>query len=255
MATPEVREAKIKEAKDLLSMLAEIKPSTLARSDELSRDINFSEAVPSFVEMIDIVKQLNQRDITRLGLTQLTGIVTGSTKLKTLIKQVTDFDMNQNTPGDVCKSIIQTIVSSYDEVIEPLTIPLAFTATQSTDYAKIEREVKGYHSTMRKEADDFRITLESYKSEAENALSAVKEQAAEAGVSTNAQIFLSDSEGRSKVPIKWLIAIIVMAILTLIVAVIGVYTSFVYELGPVSKVIQYVINLIIETILWNILTF
>jgi hypothetical protein len=60
MATPEQRIEKITEAKKLLDELAEIKASSLARTEELSRDINFSDAVPSFEEMLDIVKQLNQ---------------------------------------------------------------------------------------------------------------------------------------------------------------------------------------------------
>ena len=245
MATPEARNEKIKEAHELLAELAEIKASSLARTEDLSRDINFSEAVPYFEKMLDIIKQLNQRDISRLALTQLNQIVAGGNQLSKLITQVNDFDLNQNTPADVCKTIIETIKNAYDTVMEPLTIPLAYTATQATDYAKIEREAKGYHATMKEEAEGFRETLENYKVEAEKALHAVKEQAAEAGVSTNAQIFLTDSTGHAKIAKKWLIATIAMSGITLLVAIGFVIASFKYTPATTAVAIQYVVSKII----------
>jgi hypothetical protein len=70
-------------------------------------------------------------------------------------------DEPQNTPADVCSAIIQEVNNAYDTIMEPLTVPLAFTATQATDYAKIEREAKGYHSTMREEAEAFNLNNSS----------------------------------------------------------------------------------------------
>ncbi len=245
MATPKERQEKIDEARKLLAELAEINASTLSRTEDLSRDINFSKAVPRFEEMLDIIKQLNQRDIQRLAITQLNHIVSGCNHVSELIKSVNEFDLNQNTPADVCKRIIETINNAYDTVMEPLTIPLAYTATQATDYAKIEREAKGYHTTMKDEAEEFRQTLETYKSEAEKALHAVKEQAAEAGVATNAQIFLTDSIAHKEVAKTWLIATISTSVLTLAVAVVFVILSFKYKTETTAVAIQYVVSKII----------
>lgn len=245
MATPEQRIEKIAEAKKLLQELAEQKATSLAKMEELSRDINFSEAVPFFEEMLDIVKQLNQRSIDRLGFAQINQIISTCTNLKNLIKKVNDFTLNQNTPADVCKGIIQEVKNAYDTIMEPLIIPLAFTATQATDYAKIEREAKGYHATMREEADSFKKMLDSYKVEAETALQAVKAQAAEAGVATNAQIFLEDSGNHAKIAKKWLTATICTSTITLVVAIIFVIISFKYQPGTTAAAIQYVVSKLI----------
>lgn len=245
MATPEQRQEKIEEARELLTELADIKASSLARTEDLSRDINFSKAVPYFEEMLDIIKQLNQRDIGRLALNQLNQIVNGCNQLSKLIQLVNDFNLNQNTPADVCNSIIEQIKNAYDAVMEPLTIPLAYTATQSTDYAKIEREAKGYHATMKEEAESFRKLIANYKSEAEKALYAVKEQAAEAGVSTNAQIFLTDATTHAGTAKIWLIWTIVSAVVTLLVAIGFVVLSFKYTPATTAAAIQYVVSKII----------
>lgn len=173
-------------------------------------------------------------------------------QLSTLIKKVNDFTLNQNTPADVCKAIINEIKNAYDNIMEPLTIPLAYTATQATDYAKIEREAKGYHTTMREEAESFRELLNSYKTDAEKALQAVKAQAAEAGVSTNAQIFLEDSGAHSKIARKWLIATIAVSVVTLLIAIIFVFVSFKYKPETTAAAIQYVVS---KLILLSILSF
>lgn len=245
MATPEERNERIEEAKKLLEELAAQKATSLARTEELSRDINFSDAVPSFEEMLDIAKQLNQRSIDRLAHNQIIQIITACTNLKNLINRVKEFTLNQNTPADVCKSIIQEVKNAYDAIMEPLTVPLAFTATQATDYAKIEREAKGYLTTMKKEAEAFKKMLESYKVDAEKALQAVKDQAAEAGVATNAQIFLTDSENHAKTAKKWLTATIWASIITLVVAVIFVLISFIYKPESTAVAIQYVVSKLI----------
>ncbi len=245
MATPEERIEKIDTAKILLAELAEIKASSLARTEELSRDINFSEAVPSFEEMIDIIKQLHQRSIDRLALNQITKIINVCNNLKNLIEKVRGFTLNQNTPADICQGIIQEVKNAYDGIMDPLTVPLAFTATLATDYAKIEREAKGYHATMKEEATAFKKLLESQKIEAEKALQAVKDQAAEAGVATNAQIFLTDSGSHAETAKKWLIATIASAIVTLIVAVSFVFISFMYKPETTAAAIQYVVSKLI----------
>lgn len=254
MATPEERIKKIAEAKKLLGELAEIKATSLARTDELSRDINFSDAVPAFEEMLDITKQLNQRSIDRLALTQINQIISGCTSLNGLIEKVQNFTLNQNTPADVCLAIIQEVKNAYDTIMEPLTVPLAFTATLATDYAKIEREAKGYHATMKEEAESFKELLVSYKSDAENALQAVKDQAAEAGVATNAQIFLTDSGNHAVGAKKWLIATIVTSIVTLAVAVMFVVISFLFNPADTAAAIQYVISklILLSTLFFSI---
>jgi hypothetical protein len=241
MATVEERHKALKAATDQIAELAAIDPKTLARTSDLSPDINFKDAVPHFEEMLDLCKQLSQRDLSRLTAPQLAAIAGACTRLSSLIQQVRQFTLNQNTPGDVCKTIITAISSAYDEVMNPLLLPLAFTATQATDYAKIEREAKGYHTTMKAEAEALFKFIATARSEAERALAAVKEQAAEAGVSTNAQIFVGDSEKHHGFAHTWLKATIWMAVVTLLAAVGFLIAAFVYHPADLASAVQYVV--------------
>ena len=240
MPTPEQRKEKLDTVSNALSELAGVDPQSLARTSDLSPNINFKDAVPYFEELIDLCKQLNQRDLSRLPSTDLDAINGACNTINSHIKKVQDFSLNQNTPGDVCKNIVTQIENAYDGIMKPMLLPLAFTATQATDYAKIEREAKGYHATMQTEAKKLAKFIETARSDAENALAAVKEQAAEAGVSSNAQIFVADAEKHAGLAKKWMIATIVMASVTLVTALIAVILAFTYHPPNTAAAIQYV---------------
>jgi len=255
MATAQQRQEVLENVTKRAEALAKVDPKALARTSDLSPDINFKEAVPHFEEMLDLCKQLSQRDISRLTHPQLSAISTAWDKLEALIKQVEDFTLNQNTPGDVCKNIVTGVSNAYDEVMTPLLLPLAFTATQATDYAKIEREAKGYHTTMKAEAEGLSKYIASARTEAERALAAVKEQAAEAGVSTNAQIFVGDAQKHHDLAQGWLKATVWVGAFTVLAAVAALITAFVYQPKDLSATIQYVVAkvLVLSTLSFGVL--
>ena len=245
MASLQDRLNKLKTAKQWLNKLAPYDANSLARVDDLSKNINFSETVPYFQLMIDIVKQLEGRDIDRLPSTYLDNISTACTRLSALIDRVTGFDINQNTPADVCNNIIQNIKDAYDDVIEPLIGPLSFTSIQATDYAKIEREAKGYNSTMKEEHDSLLLFIEKAKGDATKALAAVQEQAAQAGVSTNAQIFNNDAKAHGDKAKTWFKATVVVSGVTLLLAAFLFTIGFFHTPETTPQAIQYIVNKLI----------
>ena len=255
MATAEQRSDQLANVRQKLKDLVALDPRALARTTDLSPDINFAAAVPHFEEMIDVCKQLNDRNLSRLTHQQLHQILSACDQLSNLIKQVQEFTLNQNTPGDVCQNIVASVADSYDTVMDPLLLPLAFTATQATDYAKIEREAKGYHATMQKEADALSHFIANAQTEAERALAAVKEQAAEAGVSTNAQIFVGVSKQHNAAARTWLRATVIMAIATFLAALGALATAFLYQPPDTATTIQYVVAklLVISTLSFGVL--
>lgn len=245
MANFEQRQEKITKAKEILVRLSTVDPKILARTEDLSRDINFIEAVPHLEGMFDIIKQLNDRDISRLPSSQLDQVHTGSTHLDQLVEKIKNFSLNQNTPADVCKTIIKEVKDAYDRVMDGLMVSLAFTATQATDYAKIEREAKGYHATMKEEHGKLMQELEKVRVDANRALTAVQEQAAQAGVSTNAQIFAQNAKSSGDEANKWMKATIALAAVTLLTAISFFWAAFYYIPETSVAVVQQVFSKII----------
>ncbi|QDU53956.1 hypothetical protein [Aeoliella mucimassa] len=241
MAEPATREEKILDAESSLKELAEIDANRLARTEDLSKSINFAESVPAFDEMLHICKELAGRDLKRLTSQQADRIRNACKTLQSLVDKVQTFDLNQDKPLDACNQIIQEIDTAYDSVAENLLLPLAFTATQATDFTKIEREAKGFHATMKSQSEDMQKSLNKVKHEAAQALEAVKEQAAEAGVSTSAVIFEQACASHKENAGKWFIATVAVLAMTLLASSGLLVISFYYTPTTVPEAIQFVV--------------
>lgn len=240
MATPEQRAEVVKKAQSALEAISKRDAQELSRSDELARDINFSEAVPAFQEIFDTARQLAVRDISRLPIGHLNPVIQTCAKIEALIEKVEGFTLNQNAPADVCKTIVNEVNAAYDDIVAPLVLPLSFTATQATDYAKIEREAKGYLTTMREEAGAFEQFMLDAREDAKRALSAVREQAAEAGVSSTAEIFLSDSKEHGEQAGKWRKATIALCCIAAAATLAFLVAALMYQPPSTAAAIQYI---------------
>lgn len=238
MAKQSEREQKIEEISGKLAKVASVDPESLSRTDELTREINFESAVPHFREMIDVVRQLNDRDLSRLPTQELTKVDQSVTRLQSFIDQVRGFEINQDKPLDVCKQLVEQVANAYDAIVNPLVVPLAFTATQATDYARIEREAKGALSTIKEEQGKIDKYLEDVRAQAASALDEVQKQAAEAGVSQNALIFETAAKDHRKSADNWLLATQWAGGVTFGLAVLLLLSPFVYTPNTTPQAIQ-----------------
>jgi hypothetical protein len=246
MSAKTERQKKIEDVSGKIATIAAVDPDSLSRTEELSREINFSAAVPYFREMIDIVRQLDQRDLSRLPTPELDQIDKSINALQGFIEQVRTFSLVQTTnPSEASKTLIEQVSSAYDRIVHPLLVPLSFTATQATDYARLEREARGVHATIKEEHEKITSYLAEVKLQAANALDAVQKQAAEAGVSQNAQIFESAAKDSLKSADNWLLATEWSAATTFIIALALLLSPLLYTPATTPQSIQLIFSKIL----------
>lgn len=242
MTTQSAREQKIEEVSGKLAKVASVDPNSLARTEELTREINFETAVPHFREMIDVARQLSDRDLGRLPSHELNQVDSATNRLQSLIDQIREFEINQDKPGDVCNELIEQVGSAYDGVVQPLVLPLAFTATQATDYARIEREAKGALSTIKDEQEKVDKYLTEVRRQAASALDEVQKQAAEAGVSQNALIFETAAQTHQKSAEGWLTATRRASAVTFCLSVALLFSPIFYSPNTTPQAVQLIFS-------------
>lgn len=241
--TPD-RQKALDEARVLMAAIAAIEAATLARV-ELSQEVNFADVVPTAAEVLELFKQLNQRDISRLSTSGLTSIVNQSKHVKDLIAEIQKFSIAQGDAMQTSRSIIERWVASYDQIFNALYPLLSFTATQATDYSKLEREATGFHKRIKDELDDTIKVMDAGKVEAAKALSAIKEQAATLGASSNAVVFSKAADEHRTNSEQWYKSTKWMTVITLVAALASLAVSISYVPETVAGSVQIVVSKLI----------
>lgn len=237
--TPQ-RKEKIATTMSSIADVVAVKIEELGREDDLPARFNFREALPHLQRMQDVIGELHDRDISALPISQLDHVIQACGTLMNLVTTIRQFDPNINSPLTVVNQLKQRIADEYDNVITRLLLPLAFTATKQANYTQIEREARGFHTQLKDEFESTKTYIDKAKKDAEHALEAVRAQAAEAGVSTNAHIFDQEARNRAATATQWRKWTIGMTITTGAVALLTFLGSLLWHYDQASHAIQYV---------------
>ena len=241
----ETRLQQIKATTQAIKLVTDVDVSTLGRRAELTANLNFEEVVPHLERMQDVFVKLGERRIDILPTPELTKVQAAAASLTGLIDKVRGFSVESGNPGDVCQSIKNEILGAYDGIVNPLLVPLSFTAVQSTDYASREREAEGHGARLKTEHDKMIVFIEDVKKGAQRALEAVQEQAAQAGVATNAQVFNKEAEDRAASARSWMTATIYLTSITAAAALGGLVLAFYWTPDSPAAAIHFVASKLI----------
>jgi hypothetical protein len=228
-----------------ISDLAGVKADSLGRRDELAAGINFEDIVPTLDSILQIFRDLDGRSIDRMSQQQLDVIKNKGQDVTNLIKKIRDFSIEAGDAKANCDAIKESAYRVQNDVIHHLAAHLAFTATQAADYASLEREAEGLVSRVRRDTERFEIELGKSQAEIESALNAIKQQAAEAGISQNAKYFADEAVAHGADARKWRIATIWTSVAAGVVAAGFLALSLLYTPDSAAAAIQLVASKII----------
>lgn len=242
LAEPKDRQDRIDAVRKALDEVRKVDCEALARADELGPRANFSQAVPHFQRLRDVFVELQGRDITPLPSDRLQFIIEACTQFQNLVQKVKGFDINSNNPVDATRSICNQVASAYDNIAGHLIVPLAYTASQQTNYQQIEREAKGHNAELKAQAQAMKEFIAQATKDGEQALAAVKQQAAQAGVSTNAVIFNEEAAAREKSSRSWLKATVALTSATALATAAGLALAAKWTPAGPAEAIHFVIS-------------
>ncbi|MEZ6041355.1 MAG: hypothetical protein R3C20_12680 [Planctomycetaceae bacterium] len=234
----------IETTKDKLRALAAVDPDKLARR-ELSTEINFADIVEPARVLLTLFTQLEQRDISRLTLDSLKQIEAQAERVTHMVNQIQSFSLKEGTPAANKDAIVNEWMTLYDPIMKHLMLPLAFTASQSSDYLRLEREAQGFHQRLKSELDGGMKTLAKGQSEAAAAIAAIKDQAGKMGVTSQAQIYEEAAKEHLIASDLWHTWTLTMSAITLVTAVVLLVVSYGIEISSVAASVQVVVSKLI----------
>jgi len=199
-----------------LRQLEALQPEKLRRLD-LAADLNFDRGTPYFEETWRLFRDLAQTPLDRASfslLQRLSGVAQQSLGFLQQINAFnpTAYGQNARPQRD---ALLQQVRDYYDNAFEQVMQARAMLTNTSTDFAQVATDAQRVLARIDSLFSTKQEELNAKVAEATEALGAVRQLAAEAGVSQHALYFREEANEHRRAATRWLLATGGVALVTL----------------------------------------
>lgn len=194
----------IEEARSSLERMQEFDATTLARTDELGAQLDFSSAVSHSHRLVELFRQVSLDILEALPRAQLIELRQLIDAELDTFQEVRTFSVTDGTPKTTRNALIQQLETAYDRVFAKLCPVITYSATRAFDFARLEQEANAAVQAIEARATELEQALAARKNEADEALDAIRKVAEEQGVSQHAVYFKNEAEAHEAESAKWL---------------------------------------------------
>lgn len=200
MATEKVYEA----CREALERIQAFDPTTLGREADLGRQMNFADAVKPAEALIAVYKRIPMSALSDFTDTQLNAIQVQADSDFNVFQQILNFDATSNDAVGTRTNILNNIKARRDKLFDQLWQFVAYGVARITDTSLLETQARATIQGIQDQAAKLTGQLANAKTDADNALSAIRAVASEQGVSQQANYFKDEAQSQELLAAKWL---------------------------------------------------
>ncbi|WP_075575016.1 hypothetical protein [Lysobacter antibioticus] len=200
MAAEDVRT----ECSEALKRMQMFDPVTLGREDDLGRQMNFSDAVEPAEAIIAIYKRIPSSALSDFTSSQLGVILAQANADYNIFKQILDFNSMSNDAASIRMGLLSGIKSRRDQLFDQVWQFIAYGVARITDTSLLETQARATIQRIEDQAGKLTEQLVKAKSDADDALAAIRAVASEQGVSQQASYFKDEAQAQEILAEKWL---------------------------------------------------
>lgn len=204
MADPK-RDPPYEEARKSLNRVQQFDAATLTRGDDLGAVLNFQQAVGPAQRLINVARLVSLDAIDDLPLPHTNVVKTQADAIYNLFNQIEKFNLEeQQNPKGVRDSIVAQLRATYDAAFNALLPMISFSLRRSSDFERLEREARATIQSLKDRIAELETDMTKRKQEADETLQAIRNVAAEQGVSQQAIYFKEEAESHNTLANTWL---------------------------------------------------
>tara|TARA_R110002124_G_scaffold124671_3_gene283755 strand:+ start:721 stop:1794 length:1074 start_codon:yes stop_codon:yes gene_type:complete len=252
----------IKKIEEQIQILKAIDIETLLQGNNLPNEFDFDGVTLLIKEYLEQFQPLFNRDLSKLPFNQLDSIQTSFSTVINLTDELLHFGIEEsgNIKDDYTK-IISKFMSTRNEILNGVLLPVAVTGIQAIDIDSIHQKTNGVVKQFEIKYQALDELLENsikeqnnHRKEAENTLANIRKMSAYAGVSANAEAFHTQSNAHSDSANNWIGLTWASVLITAGVAVYFLYSASEKSNIPesVPEAIQYIFA---KLVIFSTLTF
>ena len=194
----------LESTREALDRVQQFDASTLSREADLSKQMNFSEAVAPSQALIDIYRRIPLTALDDFSDGQLNVISQQAQADFNVFKQILEFNATAANAASSRTSIINTLKTRRDQLFDQLWQYVAYGVARITDTSLLETQARATIQSIKDQSEKLTTQLHTAKSDADSALAEIRAVAAEQGVSQQAIHFKQEAEEQETLAATWL---------------------------------------------------
>lgn len=230
MATESIYET----CREALERVQKFDATTLGREGDLGRQMNFADAVKPADELISLYKRIPMSALSDFTDSQLNSIQAQANGDYNVFKQILEFDATANSAAASRVNILATIKARRDQLFEQLWQYVAYGVARITDTSLLETQARATIQGIQDQAAKLTDQLTRAKSDADNALAAIRAVASEQGVSQQAIYFKEEAQSQETLADNWLTRTYIFAAALGAFAVLSLFLHKIELIRPAS---------------------
>lgn len=233
---------KLEELVPLVKALQDFDATSLDRSDDLGKQLSFTDIVVDAKNIIALYNKLPLDVIGDLSNTQLDEIKRQADSDGNLFHQVMSFEATRSDAAAARTSIINQIKSRRDTLFQVLLPFINYGFTKNTDVSSLQAKVNETIGGIEKQVTSLVSGIEKNKGASETALAAIRSVAAENGVSQQAFYFRDEANEEEKQASIWLSYVKRTSIIIAIFVILNLFLHKCSWLAPTTQIeaIQFI---------------
>lgn len=246
--------SKLEETQKVLEEIQNFDVASIARQEDLGKELNFQDAVEPASKLVSLFKRLSLRVLPDLPESMLTTINQQCSANLEKLNAPLAFSTAESNPSSRRNQLIQQIKDAYDSAFKNLLPFIGYANFQAIDFKRLEDEALAITRSMKNESNRISEQSKATLQEANEALQTVRELAAEQGVTQQAEYFKSEAEYHLAQAEQWKTQIYIFAIGTGFYALASLFFHKIPWFSPQNnyEVAQFIVS---KVLIFGILSY
>jgi hypothetical protein len=183
----------LKDSVELLDRVQKFPVETLAREEDLGKQMNFKEVVEPARRLVELYNRLSTTALEDLPLNLLQGVVQPhATATLGIFEKIISF---QHSQGEGARTqFIQEVVDNYTNVFSALHPFISYSLHRSADFQRLDADARAALASIQTASATLTKDLTKNLDEAKRIVEEVRKVAAETGVSQQAHYFKAEAD-------------------------------------------------------------
>ncbi|MCL1825991.1 MAG: hypothetical protein FWG26_08680 [Betaproteobacteria bacterium] len=196
--------SKLSETKESLERIQRFDPGSLARVPDLGELLCFANAIDPANKLIRLYNQLSVSTLDDFPDFFLDQIKKQADADYNRFKALLEFAPDQvQSPAQVREQLVSSIDKAYPETFKVIQAHIAYGASKSIDFQRMENEARALLQAITDKADKITAKLNEDQQQAEQVLQDIRKVASEQGVSQQAVYFKEEATGHEGLANTW----------------------------------------------------